>query len=173
MCGKGLIPEATALMGKYWVLPEQRFSSNLSIMCFGQPLSPEMNVQRRMGDNVINFDTIKGVITQSRSHSPMISSCLSEGILLNQDLWAISSLSLSFYGLLSNPINATLLVFPYFIPDLLQPLQTFCVTQFQTFFLLNLTANQPFSTFLQLPVCYVSSFSHQDTWKEAGPVITM
>lgn len=66
------------------MLPEQRFSSNLSIMGFGQPLSAEMNIQRWKGDNGINLDTIKGVITQSHSHSTMIS--LSERILLNQDL---------------------------------------------------------------------------------------
>ena len=66
------------------MLPEQRFSSNLSIMGVGQPLSAEMNIQRWKGDNGINLDTIKGVITQSHSHSPMIS--LSERILLNQDL---------------------------------------------------------------------------------------
>lgn len=141
MCGRGLIPEATALMGKYWVLPEQRFSSNLSIMCFGQPLSPEVNVQRWIGDNVINFDTIKGVITQSRSHSLMISLGLYERILLNQDLWAISSLTPSFYGLQRNPINATIFIFPHFIPDLLQQTKIFSVSLiFQTFFSWTLPA---------------------------------
>lgn len=38
----------------------QRFSPNLSIMCFWTtPLPPETNVRRRMRDNVINCDIIK------------------------------------------------------------------------------------------------------------------
>lgn len=167
MCGRGLIPEATALMGKYWVLLEQRFSYNLSIMCLGQPLSPETNLRRWMGDDLIRFDRIKGVITQSQSHFPIISSGLYKRILLNWDLWAISSLALSVYALLGNPINATIFVFPHFIPDLLQPLKIFSVS---FTFLSKLTVNQSYSTIFQS----IRSISpHRDTWKAAGRVIGM
>ena len=164
MCGKGLIPEASALMGKYWVLPEQGFLSNLSIMCFGQPLSPDMIEGRGIGDNVINFDTIKGVITQSWSHSTMIGSCLSERIPLQQDLWAISSLRLSMVcWVIQSMQNSSSL--SYFIPDLLQPF--FSSVGLKHFFTWTLPA---INHFLHSSSC--QSIRLQNTWKEAGSVIT-